>query len=189
MKKQSFYLSSLIILLSLFSACTSPQQKLNKQIAEKENELYTDSSMVPDAAKAKDMVNLYLEYADKFPEDTTSAGYLFKAGDLSSKINETKQAIDIFSRMIEKYPDHNSTPFALFLQGFIYENQVGDPAKAKPYYEAFLKKYPDHPIAGDVSFSMENLGKTPEELIKEFESRLAAEGNAKSDSNTVPTSR
>lgn len=187
MKKERSYLFYFLLLFSITS-CTSSQEKLNEQISEKQKELYSDSSMVPDENKAKEMIKLYVDYADKYPEDTISATYLFKAGDLSSKMNETKQAIDLFERMIKKYPDHNSTPYALFLQGFIYENQVGDPAKAKPYYEAFLKNYPDHPIARDVTFSLENLGKTPEELIREFENKLKAEGEAKNDS-TVATSR
>lgn len=167
----AFKIVVLILVVSAFNACTSPQKKLSNEIAEKEKNLYADSSMAPDPVKAKEIISLYTKYANDFPDDTASAAYLFKAGDISSKINETSQAIDIFGRMISKYPGHSNTPYALFLQGFIYENQLGDPMKARPYYEDFLKKYPDHPIAGDVHFSLENLGKTPEELIKEFESR------------------
>ena len=163
-----------MLLIFAATACTSQQGKLSEQIATLEKELYSDSSMAPDAKKAKDAIALYTKYADNFPDDTTSASYLFKAGDLSSKINETQQAIDLFGKLIHKYPNHRTAPYALFLQGFIYENQVGDPLRAKPYYEAFLKTYPDHPIASDVSFSLENLGKTPEELIREFESKSAA---------------
>ncbi len=170
---------SLLILITLLAACSSPREKIIKEIDVKEKQLYSDSSMVPDPGKAKEIIALYTRYATEFAEDTISASYLFKAGDISSKINETHQAIKLFGRMNEKYPEHPSTPYALFLQGFIYENQLGDPMKAKPYYEAFLKKYPDHPIAGDVSFSLENLGKSPEQLIREFEAR-------EQEKNSVP---
>src|SRR5688572_16926778 len=168
----------LMILIFAVAACSSPQHKLSSKIESLEKEMHNDSSMAPDEKKAKDAIELYIKYADKFPDDTTSASYLFKAGDLSSKINETQKAIELFGKVIHKYPNHRNAPYALFLQGFIYENQVGDPLRAKPYYEAFLKTYPDHPIAGDVSFSLENLGKSPEELIREFESKSAASDSA-----------
>jgi outer membrane protein assembly factor BamD (BamD/ComL family) len=78
--------------------------------------------------------------------------------------------VEFYGKFIHQFPNHRNAPYALFLQGLIYENQAGDPMKARPYYEAFLKAYPDHPIAGDVSFSLENLGKTPEEIIMGFDS-------------------
>lgn len=188
-KTQKRLTVGLMMLIMTIIACTSPQQKLNDEIAEKEKTLYSDSSMTPDAAKAKEVIRLYVKYADEFPEDTSSASYLFKAGDISSKINEIHQAIELFGRLIQKYPDHRNAPYALFLQGFIYENQAGDPLKARPYYETFLKTYPDHPIAGDVSFSLENLGKSPEELIREFENKLQQQDTLAADSNAATASK
>src|SRR5688572_10639075 len=180
---------SALVLLTILAACSSSREKLSNKINETEKQLYSDSSMVPDPARAKEIINLYSRFATEFPDDTISASYLFKAGDISSKINETHQAIELFGRMIEKYPEHPSTPYALFLQGFIYENQLGDSMKAKPYYEAFLKKYPDHPIAGDVSFSLENLGKTPEQLILEIEAREQEKNSVAGQDSVQKTSR
>ncbi len=158
---------SLILLVA--ASCSSPQKKLSGEITSQEKVLYTDSLVVPDPAVAGKMIDLYLAYAEQFPTDTLTPVYLFKAGDLASKMNEVHMAVEIFTKLVSGYPDHRNAPFALFLQGFIYENQSGDPAKAKSYYEQFLQRYPDHPIAADVTFSLENLGKSPEELIREFE--------------------
>lgn len=155
------------------------------EIQEQEESLYSDSSMVPDPIKAKKIIESYISYADQFPEDTMSANYLFKAGDISSKINEIEQAIQLFARLLKTYPENRNVPFAIFLQGFIYENQAGNPVKAKPYYEEFLRKYPDHPIAGDVSFSLENLGKSPEELIKQFESMNGSDSTLVADTAAI----
>lgn len=187
-KNQNSLIVGLLLIVTLFVACNSPQKKQNNEIAEREKQLYNDSSMVPDPVKAKEIIGLYIKYADTYPEDTVSASYLFKAGDISSKVNETHQAIQLFGRMVQKYPNHNNSPYALFLQGFIYENQIGDPLKAKPYYESFLKSYPDHQIAGDVRFSLNNLGKSPEELIREFESKLE-EQNTMVDSTVISVSK
>lgn len=173
--------SSIFLMLSvvLFSSCSGKKEKLTQEINTLESQLTGNLGDVVDSVAVNKMINLYIEYADLFPDDTTSANYLFKAGDIASKTNKIDQSISIFEKLVTKYPDNRNAPYGLFLQGFIYENQVGDAMKAKPYYEKFLQLYPDHPIAGDVTFSLENLGKTPEELIREFEQ------NGASDSTSV----
>jgi outer membrane protein assembly factor BamD (BamD/ComL family) len=170
MKNKYLGILSVLIVFVAMSACTSSDQKMRDQISSLEKELYNDSLMVPDAAKAKEMTSLYLGYIEKYPSDSLSPLYLFKAADLSAKTNEVHVAVQLFGKLVKEYPEHRHAPIAVFLQGFIYENQAGDPMKAKPYYEEFLQKYPDHPMAADVTFSLENLGKTPEELIRSFDS-------------------
>jgi outer membrane protein assembly factor BamD (BamD/ComL family) len=168
-----------LFIASLFIAgCTSENEKDLKKIREAEAGLYPDSTMLPDAERAKNIIALYTEYASKYGQDTLSPVFLFKAADMSAKINETAQAISLFGKFTEQYPEHPNAAYALFLQGFIYENQIGDPAKARPYYEKFLEQFPDHPLTNDVRFSLENLGKSPEELIREFESRQQADSTA-----------
>ena len=170
MKNKNSGLLSVLIFTVIISACTSSEQKLRDQISVMEKGLFNDTLMVPDAAKVQEMTTLYLQYIEKFPADTMSPLYLFKAADLSAKINEIHMAVQLFGKLVKEYPEHRHAPVSVFLQGFIYENQVGEPMKARPYCEEFLQKYPDHPMAADVSFSLENLGKTPEELIRSFES-------------------
>ena len=161
----TFILATLIFV----AGCKPSADKLHSEISTMENSLYTDTAMIPDPTLTSKMINLYTSFVQEFPSDTSSPSYLFRAADLAAKTNEIQTAVDLFEKLRNDYPGHRNAPFALFLQGFIYENQSGDPMKAKPYYDQFLSTYPDHPIAGDVAFSLENLGKTPEELIKQFE--------------------
>jgi outer membrane protein assembly factor BamD (BamD/ComL family) len=182
---QKIFVYLAILLAGCIFSCKPADKKLAERIDVIEKELYNDTLFVPDNAKAQEAIKLYVEYAENFPADTFSPLYLFKAADISSKISETSKAINLYKLLEEKYPNHRNAPYALFLQGFIYENQVGNPAKAKPLYEKFLQKYPDHPIAADVSRSIENLGKSPEELIKEFESRLDSSKMQMPDSTTA----
>lgn len=60
--------------------------------------------------------------------------------------------------------------------GFVYENDLNDLENAKQTYEAFLQKYPNDPdFADDAQMALKNLGKSPEELIKEFEQNQPAQ--------------
>ena len=80
-----------------------------------------------------------------------------------------QKAIDIADIMIEQYPDFEMTPMAVFLKGFVYENMMTDYDKALDTYHQFLERYPNSPLVNDVKSTIENVGLTPEELIKKFE--------------------
>lgn len=108
---------------------------------------------------------------------------MFRAADLSAKTNDIHSAIQLYEKLVQEYPENKHTPLAIFLQGFIYENQAMDPMKAKSYYEKFLAAYPDHAMAADVAFSLENLGKSPEELIRQFESQQPLAGDSTHTAN------
>ncbi len=49
------------------------------------------------------------------------------------------------------------------------KTSLRDLDECKKYYEEFLEKYPESDFADDAEMSLKNLGKTPEELIMEFE--------------------
>ena len=55
----------------------------------------------------------------------------------------------------------------------VYENYLGDLDNAKMIYLEFLEKYPDNEFADDAEISIQNLGKSPEELIRQFEEQQA----------------
>jgi TolA-binding protein len=101
---------------------------------------------------------------------------LFKAGDLAMNLGMGQKAISFFDRILKDYPDFEKVPQSLFLKGYIYENEIGDLNTAKKIYEDFLQKYPDDEFADDAEVSIKNLGKSPEELIKEFEQNSKQKG-------------
>jgi len=54
-----------------------------------------------------------------------------------------------------------------------YATDFKNNGKAKELYELFLEKYPEHDFADDAQFSLQYLGKSPEELMMEFEAQNA----------------
>lgn len=153
-------------------ACTRPQEKLRKQIDAKEQTLHASTSVQPDRAKSDSLISLYIEYANSYQDDTLSPEYLFRAGDLSIGTGNFTQAQDLLSR-VQRYQNYSKLPQVTFLQGFVAENHMGDTATARKYYENFLDKYPDHPLANDARAAIEHMGMSPEDLIKQFEKNMA----------------
>lgn len=161
----------------LMMSCGSGKQKLQTEIDGLEQKLRKDPSALADKQKAADMIHLYLNYADQFQDDSMSAEYLFRAADITNGIKQPEKAIALYERVLH-YQNYTKTPIALFLQGFISETELQNMNKAKEYYEKFLKQYPNHKLASDVQVTLSNLGKTPEELIKEFEARAKGDSMA-----------
>jgi len=120
---------------------------------------------------ANELVKEYISYADTHKDSPEAPDYLYSAADLSLNIGKSKEALDLYNQIIYKYPDYAKAPECLFLVGYIYENYFEQYGKAKEIYESFLKKYPNHEFADDAKISIENMGKSPEELIKSFEEK------------------
>jgi len=169
---------TLITCLFLFTSCegtaTKNEEKeknLEEKIAKIEKEFFAETQTKMDKRKALDLVNLYIQFVDENPDDFRSLEYLFKASDISMNLNRPKQTIDLFNRILTTYPSYEKTSSALFLKAFVYEDQLKDYDSARKYYELFIIEYPKSEFADDAKVSLQNLGKTPEELIREFEQK------------------
>ena len=164
MKKISFVL----FIALFFAGCNSNDPA--KRIEKLEKEVFpTENAIVPEVAS--DLVSAYCDFADANPDDAMAPEYLFKAVDVSMNINEPQRTISIIDRMLTEYPDYQNTERALFVKAFIFETRYNNLDMAKKLYEQYLAMYPDGEFAEDCKASIENLGLTPEELIKKFESQ------------------
>lgn len=98
-----------------------------------------------------------------------------KAAGVAKSIGNPNKAIQLYYQVAEKMPDHPKAPTALFLMGFVYENDLNDLVKAKTTYEDFLKRYPNDPdYADDAQTALQMLGKTPEQIVREFQEKNPA---------------
>ena len=141
-----------------------------EKINELESKVFAKNATLS-AENVIQLVDAYLLFAQQNPNDLQSPDFLFKALDVAVGINAEgpQKAIDIADILIEKYPDFEMTPMALFIKGFVYENMIGDLQNAEMTYRQFIEKYPNNPMAADVETSIKNIGIPLDELIKTFE--------------------
>ena len=140
-----------------------------EQIKNLENELFGGDMTVPNIKKANELARMYVDYANQNPTDSLAPDLLFKAADISMNMNNPQNTVALFKFIMKSYPDYKNIPTIMFLTGFVYDDQLKDYDSAKKYYTEFLEKYPDSDFADDARISLKNLGKSPEELIMEFE--------------------
>lgn len=124
---------------------------------------------ITDKALALQFIEISEGYAALTDSEDKYAELLSKAGGLAKTIEEYNKALVLYNRLSERLPDHPKARTALFMQGFIYENDLNDLGKAKATYEAFLKKYPtDTDYADDINMALKMLGKSPEDIVNGF---------------------
>ncbi len=175
--KYTLFVSSAILFLGLVSACKNtpkPDQTatLEQSLLQLDKEMTAPNGTVADSAKANAFIKTAEEYAASV--ETTQpdkyADLLLKAAGVAKSIGSSTKALQLYTTVAEKLPQHPKAPMALFMEGFILENDRGDTAMARVKYQDFLKKYPNDPdFADDAQNALKYLGKSPEEMIKEFE--------------------
>ena len=110
-------------------------------------------------------------YALAFPNKDQSPEYLYKAAEVAKSIRSVSKSLSLYDWILKSYPDHERAATSLFIKGFILENELKNQVMAKEVYNSFIEKYPDHQLADDVKFLIENLGKSDEEIARIIEEK------------------
>ena len=160
-------ISLLFVLISLLLASckNNPQnniEQLEKKVINEDKTLNTEV--------ATELVAAYIDYANKNAEAEVTPDYLFNALELAVNMHDANKSLDILSKMENNYAQNEKTPTAIFMvASLICEDVLGDYGRAKGMYEKIIQKYPDCEWVKTAEQAIKNLGKTPEELIREFE--------------------
>lgn len=177
----------LILAAFLLTACISTDEKSSKEnvdeavnldklneenllaeVKKREKALSEDEKGMENG-RARALMHAYAAYADRFNNYENAAEYLFKAGELAMGMNMTAESIKYLDKVYNEYKDYEKRPYALFLKAFVLENQANNMVEAERIYNQFIEEFPNHEMADDAKYSIENIGKSPEELIREFE--------------------
>lgn len=162
-------LGLLVAVTVVISSCNAKREWDAKKVLKQEEKLLADAKLGKvDTTGVNELLIAYETYADKYPGDTIGANFLFKAADFYRYMRKPLKGIAIYEKIYKNYPKYDKRPYALFLQGFMFETEVQNAEGAKQKYNQFLKEYPNHPIAKDVELSLMQLGKTPEQLMEEI---------------------
>jgi len=121
--------------------------------------------------KALQFVDVVEAYALSNPCSKKAPEYLYRAGEIARSIRTLPKAMSVYDWILDSYPDYEKTPTVYFLKGFMMENNVKDVEAAKEIYNDFLVRYPNHEMADDVTFLLENIGRSDEEILEFLEKK------------------
>lgn len=156
-----------IISTTLF-ACTDKADTLRGRLTALDKEF--GGAEVTDKKKAEEFI-ITAEQLASLVEKSSPDEYveiLLKAGGLARTIEAPQKAIELYSKVTEKMPQHPKAATAFFMIGFVYANDLEELDKARAAYELFLEKFPNDEMAESARAELKNLGKSPEEILKEL---------------------
>jgi len=133
-----------------------------------------------DPAIAKDYIDKAEEFENAYPEDPMSAELLYKAGLVAMTVAKAsnnnaetelyaQKALSIFDDIQKVYPEFNGIKHCILNKGIIYDDILHDYRNAEAVYKAFIARYPSDTMAINIESYLQHLGKSPEEIIAEFE--------------------
>ena len=146
-----------------------PRQHFIDEVKKYEGKMH--QSMQLDPGVATFAVKAYNDFATQFPNDSLTPGFLFKAGEVSTANRQYPQALQFYRQITGRYPNYKLYPESLYLQAYLLDNFLNQDEQARPIYEQVIAKYPDLPYAKDAQAAISHLGKSDEELIREFEKK------------------
>jgi TolA-binding protein len=155
---------SVLLLVVFAAACNSNKDKDAFDTAEKK---YNEKKYAEALADYKLVIEEYpsSEYAAKSMMKAGSMYQMFLIPNVQEE-ESNKKAVEYYRELYKNFPKYGDTPKALFMSGFILANNLNKFDEAKLTYGTFLDKYPNHELASQVKIEMENVGKTPEEILQ-----------------------
>jgi tetratricopeptide (TPR) repeat protein len=145
------------------------KENLLKEITALEKELYASQELDPE--KAKKMISLYETFYQNYFKDFACADYLFKAGEIAENINQPYRAIGFYTKCYEDYAAYKLNNLCLFRMANLYDFKLSNYIKAKALYMEVIEKYPKTDLARDADAAIKMMGKTDQQMIKEFEKK------------------
>jgi len=115
----------------------------------------------------------FLAYANTYPNDELSAEYCFRAANLARGLKSYPEAIDIYKRIVDSYPDYKNYVDSYFLMAVVYDSDLKDKMNAKRLYKEVADKYPDHVFGQNAKAMLESnmIDLSDEELAKFLEEK------------------
>lgn len=119
-------------------------------------------------------VDSYQKLVKNYPNNPKTPHALFELATLYqnkmvksiSAEESLEKSVQLFKSVFEKYPDSKIAPKSLFMSGFVQANDLKEYNKASDTFRLFLKKYPKHTLAASAKEELDNMGLSPEEILK-----------------------
>jgi len=102
----------------------------------------------------------------EYPQDSLADSALFMIASIKqSNLHMPAEAVEGYKEYCRRYPEGKQAPMAMFLIGYLYNNDLHNTDSAAAAYRSFLARYPGSDMAQSAQFELDNLGKSPDEVL------------------------
>ncbi len=152
-----------LIFVGVFVGCSNPKKDLTSKVSNLEKQVSTKY----DPVKAKELVESYINYIEKYPTDSTSRLYMAKGCEMSILNNDPDNALKFINQFLKTYPDDRRAGLMQFKKAMVYDLLLHDGLRAVAEYEKFIEKYPNDPMRIEAENAV-LLIKNPEAFMAAF---------------------
>ena len=119
---------------------------------------------------AEQAINAFNNFASTCKDDSLAPIFLLKAGQIAQSVGKFQQSQILLKKCSDEFPIFRNRGAALFLLAQVYDDtsMLNNETEAKKIYEQIIKEYPNTAWERDAKVCIKNLGKTDEQLVKEF---------------------
>jgi len=149
----------------------SDEKSVKVKIEEIRASLTDSSTGRLDLKRVNEFVDIIELFVIANPTNDQSPEYLKLAAEVVNSIKVYPRAIQFYDWTLTRFPNSKQAAQALFMKGFTLDDGMKKKNLAKPVYEEFLRKYPKNDFADDTKFLLDNINKSDEEIIKQFEKK------------------
>lgn len=141
------------------------------------------SSKTFDSKLALDALRAYNDFCVKYPNDSLTAEYLFRASDIAQGTGNYQQAAVFLETILENHTGYAKYSDACFAAAFVYDEyleKVNDgAARAIELYDFIIAKYPDSPYAEQSKVLKQYVGKENSVLYDDIRRKADSAEKAK----------
>lgn len=170
-KMKNVPLVFLFILSLNLMACKQSADDQIKQITAAEAQLYTGTATELNTDEIKRIIGLYEQFAKDYRENEMTPEYLFRCADLNRALKNFDRSMAIYDEIINDYSAFPKIDLCYFYRAYCANNDLHDTEKARIYYQEFISKFPNEPLAKSAREELMTLGKTPEQLMEEIKAK------------------
>ncbi len=148
------YILFTVCFMTMF-ACNNAEKNLIKNIGQ----LEANNSL----ATSDTLINSYIRFAKEYPNHPNAIKYLFKAAEANVKAKRQGEGARIYEQIANTYKDSTTYVSECLIRAGYNYMVMQDPANEKRVFEQFLKQFPNHPQALEISRSLSLVGLSPEQ--------------------------
>jgi outer membrane protein assembly factor BamD (BamD/ComL family) len=157
--------------LVLLAGCS--KRTANDYYSQAEREYKRAQQVADTSHNREDLSNLfkpalegYQKVVQEYPNDPLAEQALFMVATIqSNQMHDLEQAVVSYKLFANTHPDAKRAPEATFLVGYLYNNSLNQFDSASVWLKRFLDRYPNHELAASAQFELNQLGKSPDQLI------------------------
>jgi len=95
---------------------------------------------------------------------TKSPEELFGLAQQAENDGNFEKAVDLYTMLLEKYPQNEHNYKAQFMIGFIFSEELKDYDQARTAMQKVVERYPDCDLADDAQWMLDHMGKNLEDI-------------------------